>query len=408
MRLTKHAPRSRDQQARRGAITLLTAITIPVLLLLTAFAVNVAYMQMVREQLRVACDSSAKAALVNYGATQSTTTAISFAQTVANMNPVAGKPISLSASNVLFGNAAVGGNGIYSFAKGGTPTNSVQVNGSASAPLFMATFLPLSTFKPNQTSTVTRISHDVLLVLDRSASMAFDMSANEFSYPDIAPYSTNPLITNYFSAPAMPPSSVTMPVSNTSALSNYSRWASLTNAVYAFLGVLQARNLDVHVGLVTYAETFSFGTYSATEASLDVQLTSNYYLAITTAMNNWGTVPLLGDTNIQAGLNMAATELTGPRARTTADRTIILLTDGVATSGNTDIATVATGLREADDLVIDTITFSAEAGGATAQAAMQGAATNGNGQYYYAPTAAQLQTAFTTIADSLPAVLVQQ
>jgi uncharacterized membrane protein len=76
--------RSIAERGRLGAITLLTAITIPVLLLLTAFAVNVAYMQMIREQLRVACDSSAKAALVNYGASQNKTTAISFAQTIAN------------------------------------------------------------------------------------------------------------------------------------------------------------------------------------------------------------------------------------------------------------------------------------------------------------------------------------
>jgi Flp pilus assembly protein TadG len=379
--------RSIAERGRLGAITLLTAITIPVLLLLTAFAVNVAYMQMIREQLRVACDSSAKAALVNYGASQNKTTAISFAQTIANANPVAGTPLSLSSSNVLFGNAAAGSNGVYAFTKNGTPTNSVQVNGSASTPLFMATFLPLSRFTPSQTSVVTRISHDIILVLDRSASMAFDLSVNEFSYPSDRP---GPLITNYFTSPSP----------------TLSRWASLTSAVNTFISILQARNLDVHVGLVTYAETFSFGTFSATEASLDVQLTSNYS-SITTAMNAWGAVPLLGDTNIQAGLNMAATELTGPRARTTADRTIILLTDGVATAGNTDIPTIATTLRTNDQLVIDTITFSAEAGTATAQAAMQGAATNGNGLYFYAPTSAQLQTAFTTIADSLPAVLVQ-
>ena len=386
MRSDHHALPPRVEHRRRGAITLLTAIMIPVLLLLTAFAVNVAYMQMVREQLRVACDSSAKAALVNYGATQSTATAISFAQTVANQNPVARTPLSLSATNVLFGNASAASNGVYAFSKGGSPVNSVQVNGSASAPLFMATFLPLSTFKTNQVSVVTRISHDIILVLDRSGSMAFDLSANEFTYPN----STAPLITNYFSPPD----------------SSLSRWASLASAVNTFISVLQARNLDVHVGLVTYSETFTFGTYSATEASLDVQLTSNYS-AITAAMNAWGNVPLLGDTNIQAGLTMAATELTGPRARSTADRTIILLTDGVATSGNTDIPTIATTLRTSDNLVIDAITFSAEAGTPTAQAAMQGAATNGNGMYFYAPTSAQLQTAFTTIADSLPAVLVQ-
>ena len=60
------------------------------MLILSAFAINVAYMQMVREQLRVTCDSAAKAAPVKYGATKSQSTAITFAQSVANMNLVAG------------------------------------------------------------------------------------------------------------------------------------------------------------------------------------------------------------------------------------------------------------------------------------------------------------------------------
>ncbi len=54
------------------------------------------------------------------------------------------------------------------------------------------------------------------------------------------------------------------------------------------------------------------------------------------------------------------------------------------------------------------ITFGAEAaGGSSYGTAMQLAATNGNGMYFNAPTAGQLSTAFTTIADSLPAVLIK-
>ncbi len=374
---------------RRGAITVLVAIMIPVLLVLAAFAVNVTYMQMVREQLRVTCDASAKAALVNFGATQQQSSAIALAQTLASQNLVAGQTLTINSTNLLFGNATKGSGGVYTFSSGVSPLNSVQLTGNIAAPLFMTTFLAKNSFSPTQVSLVTRISHDICLVLDRSASMAFDLSVNEFNYPADVATGRNPLQC-YFTPPS----------------TTASRWASLTQAVNSFVSVLQARNLDVHLALATYAEAYTFGTYSATEATLDVQLTNNFSPTLL-AMNNYGQNPLLGDTNIAAGLALAQGELTGLRARVTANRTIILLTDGVATTGNTDIPGIALSYRQANNIVMHTITFSAEAGTPSAQAAMQGAATNGNGMYFYAPTSAQLQTAFQTIADSLPAVLIQ-
>ncbi len=378
----------RQRKHRRGAVVALVALLLPVLLVLSAFAVNVSYMQMVREQLRVACDASAKAALVKFGATQQQAAAITLAQSIAGSNHVAGNPITISSGNLVFGNASKGGSGTYTFRAGTTPLNSVQLTGTVNAPLFMRTFLPTASFRPTQVSIATRISHDICLVLDRSASMAFDLSANEFTYPADVGGSRNP-IQCYFLAPS----------------TTASRWSSLTQAVNTFITVLQARNIDVHLALVTYAETFSFGTYSATEANLDLQLTSSFNSAVT-AMNSYGANPLLGDTNISAGLALAQGELTGPRSRTTADRTIILLTDGVATTGNTNIPPITLSYRQTNNIITHAITFSGEAGTPTAQAAMQGAATNGNGMYFDAPTAAQLQTAFQTIADSLPAVLV--
>ncbi len=65
-----HELAEKEQTAwQRGAIAVLVALSIPMLLILATFAANVAYMQMVREQLRVTCDAAAKAALVKYGAT---------------------------------------------------------------------------------------------------------------------------------------------------------------------------------------------------------------------------------------------------------------------------------------------------------------------------------------------------
>jgi hypothetical protein len=156
---------------------------------------------------------------------------------------------------------------------------------------------------------------------------------------------------------------------------------------------------------VTFAENYTFGSYTATEASLDVSLTPTYS-QIVTGMNVWGQTPLLGDTNMQAGIALAQGELTGPRARVTANRLMILLSDGVATTGNTNIASLTQAARTGSGIVTYTIAFGGEAASGTPQATMAGAAASGNGVFYNAPTASQLTTAFQQIADSLPAVLI--
>jgi hypothetical protein len=364
------------------------AFMVPLIMIFVGYSVNIAYMELAQTELRLNCDSAAKAALVNFGATQQQSTAISFAQSIARQNSVGGSPLTIPSGSFQFGSSTKQSNGSYTFTAGGTPINSVQVNGSATVTLPFGAMVASGTYTCSELSYATRISHDVILVLDRSASMAFDLSGNEFVYPsDRTLYSP---LQSYFTSPSP----------------TASRWAALDSAVDSFVAVLQARNLDVNVGLVTYAENYTLGNYSATEATLDVQLTSNWN-AIETVMNNYGNYPLLGDTNISAGLALAQGELTGTRARTTADRTIILLTDGVATQGNTDIAGLVSGYRTGSSIVTHVITFGGEAATGSVQSEMMTAAQNGNGMFFNAATSAQLQSAFQTIADSLPAVLVK-
>lgn len=373
---------------RKGAMMPVIAFMVPVIMIFVGYSINVAYMELVRTELRLTCDSAAKSALINYGATQQQSTAIAFGQTVSANNKVGNVAITIPSGNFLFGNATKQPNGTYTFTSGLTPFNSVQVTSAASVDLPFGAMATTGKYNCSEVAIAKRISHDIVLVLDRSASMAFDLSGSQFVYPpDRTLFSP---LQSYFTPPSP----------------TASRWHSLTLAVNSFTSILQARSLDVNVGLVTYAETYSLGSYSATEASLDVQMTSNISL-IPTAMNVWGQTPLLGDTNIEAGLAIAQAELTGARARTTADRTIILLTDGVATSGNSNIGALTTANRSASNIVTHVITFGGEAASGSTQTAMIAAATNGNGMFFNAATTAQLQQAFQTIADSLPAVLIK-
>jgi hypothetical protein len=373
---------------RDGAMAPVIAFLLPVIAILIGYSINIAFMELTATELRLSCDSAAKAALVNLGSTQSQSSAISFGQSVAANNTVGGQVVSIPNANFLFGNATKQSNGSYQFVSGASPFNSVQVTGASTVSYPFISLGSNGSYTCTRVSTATRIAHDIMLVLDRSASMAFDLSGNEYNYP--SDRSTYQLTQSYFSPPSP----------------TGSRWNALNQAVNSFVTVLESRNLDVHVGVVTYAENYSFGVYTATEASLDVSLNSNYG-GVLTAMNVWGQTPLLGDTNISAGLILAANELTGADSRTTADRTIILFTDGVATTGNTDIQDLVLSLRLNESIVTHVITFGGEAASGSIQTSMMNSAVNGNGAFFNAATPSQLQTGFQTIADSLPAVFIE-
>lgn len=364
------------------------AMLTPMIIIFIGYSINIAYMELTRSELRVTCDSAVKAALVNYGATQSQAGAITFAQGIASKNHVGGKAMTIPTGNFKFGTSTKQSDGSYTFTAGTKPVNSVQVTATATVKVPFAPMIASGNFVCSESSYATRVSHDIVLVLDRSASMAFDLSGNEFIYPpDRTLYSP---LQSYFTPPS----------------TTASRWSALNSAVNSFVTVLKARNIDVHVALVTYSEDYTLGNYSCTQASLDVPLGSNYD-AITTGMNAWGTTPLLGDTNIAAGLALAQAQLTGSSARSTSDRTIILFTDGVATTGNTNIPSLTSSYRTNSSIVTHVITFGGEAATGSVQTSMTTAAANGNGLFFNAASAAQLTAAFTTIADSLPAVLVK-
>ena len=56
-----------------------------------------------------------------------------------------------------------------------------------------------------------------------------------------------------------------------------------------------------------------------------------------------------------------------------ADHTVILFTDGVPTTGNTNISSVVQGLTQNSQIVTHVITFGAEAASGTLQTSMQSA-----------------------------------
>jgi Ca-activated chloride channel family protein len=383
---TNRWSRSPRRAARRGGIVVLVAILMTVLVTLSVFAINLVYMEITRTELRIACDAAAKAAIVRLGSSQNQTTARTFAQTIAKQNPVGGGQLTLTNAQIEFGYASRGGTGAYSFTANQTPLNSARVTGNKNVGMIFGGFLTTTSFTPQQQSIVMRVNHDIALVLDRSGSMAFDTSSSEFIYPSDRNFGTN--FQNYFATPSL----------------TASRWKALSDAVNAFNTELTTRQLDAQVALTTFAEDYSFGSFSSVEASTDVPLTKTYS-QISSSMTQWNNTVLVGDTNIEAGLAQGRAALIGTGSRVTAQRTIILLTDGVPTSGSTNLSTITAGYRS-QGIVTHVITFGGQAASGANQTRMQATATSGYGQYYHAPNSATLTSVFRQIAEGLPAVYI--
>ena len=116
---------------RRGAMIVLLAIILTVLLVMTVFSINVAQMQLNRTQLRTATDAAARGGAEAISRPQSESDARQAALDAANANDVAGDGLVLSPADVTFEDVIVN-NGF-----GGTDTLrgvrvvSRRTNGSA-------------------------------------------------------------------------------------------------------------------------------------------------------------------------------------------------------------------------------------------------------------------------------------
>ena len=125
------APRTnRKRHARKGAIIPLFAVLLPVLLIFCGFAINLAYMQVVTTELKIATDCAAHAGgramsiaqddptlTAQQKRTRAISAGISKAQEVAALNTVFGHQLSVgdegsdSEVTVGFGNSTRGNNG---------------------------------------------------------------------------------------------------------------------------------------------------------------------------------------------------------------------------------------------------------------------------------------------------------
>lgn len=347
---TKRIYRTGRRQ-RRGAMIVLAAVTFVILIAAAAFSLDVAYMHMVRAELRTATDAAARAGAETLTRTQDDALAIQAAVQAGQRNFVAGKPLNLSAGDIQLGQMSQKPGGGFNFVKGGSTLSAVQVFGRRTSgsndgpvPLFFGPFFGTTNFQPSQQASAAASVRDIALILDRSGSMA-------------------------------------------SVENRISRIDALKDAVAVFFDEIRRTSPNAKCSLVTYS----------TRATRDIELNTDFQ----TTQDRVDRLTPAGFTNIFQALRFGSDSLEANTRRKFAERTIVLMTDGNFNEGGdpTPSARVAASRGH----TIHTVTFSSGAN----QAIMKSVAQVGNGIHIHADNAAGLKRAFKEIAQTFSVLLIE-
>jgi uncharacterized protein YegL len=340
--------RQRPDKSRNGAILPFVAVCIIILFVAAALSVDIARIHVTRAELRTATDAAARAAVETLSRTQSTDQAIASAKDLAASNLVAGEPLLLKDSNIVFGRSQPTSDGAFDFVPGLQPFNSARVTGervtgSPSGPvgLMFGPLFGVTKFEPVQTSTATRLDRDIALVLDVSGSMA-----------------------------------------------SFGRFEALQNAITVFLAEIQSSPDDEFVSLSIYNQDAK----NLVKITQDMQSIDDEFRRQSPG----------GFTAIGRGLKVGLKSVKkDPLARGFAEKTVILMTDGNHNTGVNPLVVADDAVK--DNITVHTITFSRGAN----QTLMRQVAEKTGGIHLHADTDSQLIDAFREIALQLPILLTE-
>ncbi len=362
---------------RLGSAIVLSTCILFVLAILSAFVVNLAYIELSTTQLHVASDAAARAAGRTFIVTGNQQRAFDAARQFGQLNRVANESLQIGEDDVIFGKSIRPTFGSrYGFSPS-IDANSVQViarkgAGSVGGPLKMPIpwLCSVNEVSLERTSISTQVDIDLALVVDRSGSMAYS-SDEKAAFPPF-PKSSPP---GWGFGQSVP---------------NNSRWKDLEAAVSTFVKELSKSPIDTRLAIVSYSDG----------ATVDCSLTVNI-LGTPEKLAKYTKNFNSGATNIGAGLQAAGNALKpgAPGSRAGAIKVIVLMTDGIQTAGSNPIPIAETLAK--DGTLIFTITFSAEADTKT----MRSVAEKGNAKSFHATSAASLEGAFVEIVKELPTLL---
>lgn len=165
-----------------GVIAPLFAFLLPVLLIFSAFAINLSYMQLTTTQLKIASDAASHAGGRALSFHQDTDKAIEAMDRYARLNPVVGHEIIVPQDDdhMQFGQAVLT-NGKYEFIQhpkvvvdsddSQVIVNSVRVFAEVDTPMAFRFQNANTIFNPTRSSITHQKDRDIAMVIDRSGSM---------------------------------------------------------------------------------------------------------------------------------------------------------------------------------------------------------------------------------------------
>lgn len=351
---------------RRGVVLVLIAICLPLLLIGAAFAVDMTYLRVARNELRLAADAAARSAGSVYSKTRDARKSVAAAKTAGELNFVGGKPLLLEDADIEFGASEYDeSKQTWNFTPNGEPRNSVRVTArkSADAPsgkihlFFSQALFELNIALTSEAISVT-VEPEVMYAVDRSGTMAYpgDAVSNELIPP-----------------PQRPGWAWCQPAPG------FSRWVLAAMGVNRSLDRL-GRNQRTWVGLATFADD------ATTDAPLGKQ-----YQAVRDALANRTSSYCGGPKKIDQGVRQALQELSfNSPSSGLAEQHVVLITDGkLAAHELTDAA----GAAVAAGVILDIVSygFEADVSGLDAAAHITG------GRHVHALTAAAIDMALIDI-----------
>ncbi len=398
--LVRHKTRS---AARQGAAHFLIAAMLFTFVITAALTVDYSYMQLIRTQLQSSADAAAKAGAEALSRTEDPAAARSAAIAYAAKNKVGGKPFSITAQDVIIGRVSAGADGKWQFSENGSPANAVRINGRVAEtaahkaiPLFFAPAIGHQKFSTTAQATAGQQEVEVCLCLDRSGSMLFDMSGADWVYP-----TGNPMLSGFTAWGDVWRNHLSPPHPTAS------RWAVLRDSVDLFLSEAATFSTPPRVALVTWGTDYTmpispntFYPSSAVDFSLPASSTSSStnFSGVRSAVYARNTIPMMGGTNLSAGLDRAVSVLKGTNSKSLSGKVIILMTDGQWNDGRHP-SLAATDARAAGITVHVVSMLTA------AQADLQQIADITGGKYYWTTNQTQLRAAFRELARQLPVVI---
>jgi len=407
-------------------MAVLVAASLVILLAAAAFSVDIAYMHVVREELQIATEVAAKAAvtrLLHGGTSQS---AIDQAVAYAGKNTVAGAPLRIDAGNVRLGGVAYVSNGRWTFTENGSPLTAATVTVN----LFFGRLLGTSTFSPSATSTAAFVRNKVCLCFDRSRSMTFDTSGYDERWPMSAmgyPY-------------GVPSSAGAVRITRLGRTYTYdfrwlypscneSRWYHLSVAANTYLDALGDSPVETPVALLTWGSSTDNASsrdvngkyHTYTGGSLNTSYSRTYYSAFTVETSNptfttnyspirnaisaKSGVTMLGGTDMNTGLQQAVDLFAATDDGQPWNKIIILFSDGCYNIGLNPATNAAVNAANAN-IAVHTVGFLLNAqDSAIGEPTLQAIAHATGGRYFRATDAASLRTAFEELARTLPVIL---